>query len=156
MESHAQHAEWPPGTEEEVFLWLNARADGECSPAQEGWLAEYVRKSPAAAREWAALEKTRLALEAAQLREPSDFEREALQKALAPALLSVWGWILLLGGLGVLAGYGAWQFLTADTIPLIARIGILAAGIGLLMLVVRLGWERLRLARIDPYREVKR
>ncbi len=148
--------QWPPETCEEVQLWLNARADGECSPAQEGWLAGHLGRCPACSLEWAALEQTRLALETAQLREPSDFEREALAQALAPRALEGLGWLLSGAGVLILGGYAGWEMgHDADT-PALVRIALGALFAGLLLLLARVGWERLRIRRHDPYRNVQR
>ncbi len=147
---------WPPETCEEVRLWLNARSDGECSPAQEGWLARHLDGCPGCSREWAALERTRLALETARLREPADFEREALARALAPRLLESTGWGLAAAGLLTLGAFGLVRLWREDETPLAVRLGATALLLGLSLLFLRVLWERLRVRRVDPYQSVER
>ncbi|HEX9794653.1 MAG TPA: zf-HC2 domain-containing protein [Planctomycetota bacterium] len=147
---------WPPTGCEAFQMWLNARLDGECTPAQEGVLVEHLSNCLDCAREWAALERTRLAFSTARLREPSDLERQALARLLAPRLLNGAGWALIAGGAALLSGYGAWELWHADDTPDAIRIGMSAVLAGVVMLLGRLGWERWRLRRVDPYREVMR
>ncbi|KAA3613426.1 MAG: hypothetical protein DWQ01_02565 [Planctomycetota bacterium] len=147
---------WPPRDDEEVAIWLNARLDGECTPAQEGWLANYIQDHPKLAKEWASLERTRLIFETARLKEPTDHERQALEKALAPNLIRDLGWVLVVFGLVVLMAYGGFLLWTDQGTPLSVRVGLGAFAGGLLILIIRHGWERLRLMKIDPYQEVQR
>ena len=147
---------WPPRDCEEVAVWLNARTDGECTPAQEGWLAEHLSDCRGCSTEWVALERTRLAMETARLREPADFEREALTRALAGRLSARVGWILFCIGAAVLAGYFAVELFTDESTDLVLRLGVAAASGGMLLLLFRIGWERLRTLPKDPYRNVHR
>lgn len=156
MSFDSEYLQWPPRNSEEVKVWLNARLDGECTPEQEGWLADYLQTSPECSREWAALERTRIAFETARLKEPSDFEIEQLSKSLGPTLLNDVGWVLLILGGVVLAGYGAYLLWTDVDTPAMVRLGIGAFVGGLLLLLGRVSWERLRVMKTDPYREVRR
>ena len=146
---------WPPGDCEEICLWLNARSDGECTPAQEGWLADHLQGCADCAFEWAALERTRLAFEHARLREPADFEREALERALGPKLLETAGWSLFIGGALILSIFAAMEVFDNDG-PLLQHLALAAVLGGLIMIFVRVLLERLRVQRHDPYRDVQR
>lgn len=146
---------WPPSDCAGVRLWLNARCDAECSPAQEGWLAGHLQGCAGCAAEWAALERTRLAFATARLREPADFEREALRRALGPRLLETAGWSLFVAGALVLAIFAAMEMLD-DEGPLLQHLALAAVLGGLAMLFLRVLLERLRVRRHDPYRDVLR
>lgn len=147
---------WPPQSCADVALWLNARLDGECDATQESWLALHVGGCRECAAEWAELERTRLAFATARLREPSDFEREALQRSLGPQILQSAGWVLLTLGVGVLLTYGAYALAVNQEVPLPLRLGLAVLGAGTLLLLWRYGWERWRVRRRDPYRDVLR
>ncbi len=56
------------------------------------------------------------------------------------------GGILLGVGLGILIGWGLYWFfaLAFLSLPLVAKVGIAAAAIGLIVLLASLGWERYR------------
>ena len=146
---------WPPGDCQEIRLWLNARSDGECSPAQEGWLAEHLQGCAPCSFEWAELERMRLAFEHARLREPADFEREALSKALGPRLLETAGWSLFVAGALVLAIFAAMEMFDNDG-SLLQHLAVAAVLGGLLMIFLRVLLERLRVQKRDPYRDVQR
>ncbi|TAH35928.1 MAG: zf-HC2 domain-containing protein [Planctomycetota bacterium] len=149
-------AAWPPRDCEEIQLWLNARLDAECTPAQEGWLAQHLQACVTCSVEWAELERTRLVFQTARLREPSDFEREALRRAIAPRVLQALGWAALCGGVLLLLGYGAWALAASHDVPLPMRLGLASLAAGALLLLGRYGWERRRVHRRDPYRDVLR
>ncbi|RMH01600.1 MAG: zf-HC2 domain-containing protein [Planctomycetota bacterium] len=155
MTAPADLPTWPPGNCEEVSLWLNARSDGECTPAQEGWLAEHLQGCARCSREWAELERLRLAFACARLREPADFEREALRRALGPRLLETAGWSLFVGGALILAVFAAMEMFD-DEGPLLQHLAVAALLGGLGLLFLRILLERLRVRRHDPYREVRR
>lgn len=147
---------WPPSDCEEVRLWLNGRLDGECTPAQETWLAAHLQQCRGCSEEWAALEHTRLVFATARLKEPSDFERESLLRAAGPRTLQAAGWLLLCLGGAVLLLYGGYALIADHDVPLVLRAGLAVLGAGALLLLWRYGWERLRLRRRDPYRDVLR
>jgi hypothetical protein len=70
------------------------------------------------------------------------------------------GGILLAVGLGILVGWGLYWFfrLAFLWLPLPARIGIAAVGIGLIILLASLGWERHKVSREEKekFKEVER
>ncbi len=146
---------WPPGDCDQVHLWLNARSDGECTPAQEGWLADHLQGCAPCSFEWAELERTRLAFEHARLREPADFEREALRKALGPRLLETAGWSLFAGGVLILTILAGMEVFDNDG-SLLEHLALAAVFGGLAMLFLRVLLERLRVQQHDPYRDVQR
>lgn len=147
---------WPPEGCAEVQLWLNARLDGECSPAQEGWLVDHLDGCPACAREWTALERTRLLFATARPREAADHERAALERALAPRWLLLAGWSLLGVGALVLLGWAGWLLWRDQETPGAIRLALAAVAAGSLLLLGRFAWERWRVRRVDPYRDVLR
>ncbi|PCH76914.1 MAG: hypothetical protein COB96_06545 [Planctomycetota bacterium] len=145
---------WPPTNCEQVCIWLNARSDGECTPAQDGWLAEHLQDCRPCSQEWAAVEGTRLAFKNAKLSEPADFEREAIERALGPSLLNKLGWLALIAGAVGISILIATDIIAVEKTFELITVLLLYLGFGLLFLRVLL--ERIRTRRHDPYRHVKR
>jgi anti-sigma factor RsiW len=154
MTSSLDSPTWPPRDCDEIHLWLSARCDGECSPAQEGWLAEHLQQCAGCAREWGELERVRLVFETARLREPADFERDALRRAMGPRLLETAGWSLFVGGALVLTIFAVMEIF--DDGPLLQHLAAAAVLGGLLMLFLRVLLDRMRTLPHDPYRDVQR
>jgi len=148
--------QWPPESCAEVQLWLNARLDGECTPAQEGWLVDHLNGCAACAREWAALERTRLLFATASLREAADHERQALARVLVPRWLLGLGWLLLGAGALLLLGWAGWLLWHDEETPPAIRLALAAVAAGTLLLLARYAWERWRVRQVDPYRDVLR
>jgi anti-sigma factor RsiW len=65
------------------------------------------------------------------------------------------GWILFLLGLAVWVGYAAYAFVTGPE-ALWEKLAVAAVVVGLLMLLVSVGVERLADLKNDPYKEIQR
>ena len=65
------------------------------------------------------------------------------------------GWILLVAGFVLWAGYGAWVFATSPADP-VEKLAIGALAVGFLILLVSTILERLSEWKDDPYRDVER
>ncbi len=145
---------WPPKDCAQVCIWLNARSDNECTPAQEGWLADHLKDCPQCTKEWAEIEASRFAFQSASLRESGDFEREAVNRALAPSLLKLGGWIGICFGALAIALLILDDVLSLDNPLELIAVGVFYLGFALLFLRVLI--ERTRVRRSDPYRKIKR
>ena len=62
--------------------------------------------------------------------------------------------LLVIGGLGLLYGFGALQLLADPSVPLPVKIGTGAAALGVVGLLIYLLRVKLRGAGKDPYREI--
>jgi anti-sigma factor RsiW len=65
------------------------------------------------------------------------------------------GWVLLVGGFVLWAGYGAWVFGTSPANP-VEKLAVGALVVGFLILLLAAIFERLGEWRNDPYRDVER
>lgn len=65
------------------------------------------------------------------------------------------GWILLVVGLAVWSGYGAYVFATSPA-DLIEKLAAGAVVIGILLLLASVIWEQYQDWLVDPYRDVHR
>jgi len=65
------------------------------------------------------------------------------------------GWVLLIVGTLVWAVYGVYLYLTSATL-LWQKLATAAVGIGILILLASVIWERYRIWLTDPYRDIQR
>ncbi|MEJ2538545.1 MAG: hypothetical protein P8188_00960 [Gemmatimonadota bacterium] len=65
------------------------------------------------------------------------------------------GWILLVAGFVLWAGYGAWVFATSPA-NLVEKLAVGALAVGFLILLLATIFERLTEWKDDPYRDVER
>lgn len=65
------------------------------------------------------------------------------------------GWILMIGGFVLWAGYGAWVFATSPANP-IEKLAVGGLVIGFLILLAATILDRLHEWRHDPYRDIER
>lgn len=65
------------------------------------------------------------------------------------------GWILMVGGFVLWAGYGAWVFATSPANP-VEKLGLGALAVGFLILLGATIFDRLREWNTDPYRDIER
>lgn len=65
------------------------------------------------------------------------------------------GWILMVGGFLLWAGYGAWIFATSPANP-VEKLAVGALSVGFLILLGATIFDRLREWKTDPYRDIQR
>ena len=65
------------------------------------------------------------------------------------------GWVLLVAGFVLWAGYGAWIFFTTPSNP-VEKLAVGALAVGFLILLVSAILDRLHEWRDDPYRDIER
>lgn len=65
------------------------------------------------------------------------------------------GWLLLVAGVVLWAGWAGWTFITSGA-PALEKLFTGAVVIGLALLLASVGWERYRTWRHDPYRDVEK
>ena len=62
------------------------------------------------------------------------------------------GWLLFVGGLILLVGFGSYQFMVDDGIPALIKTGVAAVAIGMVLLLVSVIRQRMMTARHDKYK----
>lgn len=65
------------------------------------------------------------------------------------------GWLLGIGGVLLLIGYGAYEFATDDRTDALIKIGVAGAVGGGLLLLLSVAIERLRARKTDKYKDVE-
>ncbi len=127
--------------------------DGELPPAERARVEARLEASTEARRELAVFRAVKEDLQAVPLPGPGDgdtiWDRVAREVA-RPA-----GWLLVALGTVILSVYGAYLFATSQANPL-EKLGAAAVGVGILLLLATVIWERYREWETDPYRHVQR
>jgi anti-sigma factor RsiW len=138
---------------------ISAYLDGELDAADharvEGWLADDAR----AREELQRLQELEAFTGHLQLRQPPSESWEDFHRRLYNRSERGLGWALLLAGVGVVGLYGLLRLsslLLTAALPLIVRLGVLAVGLGLLILAVSALRERLFTRKRDRYDDVVR
>lgn len=136
-------------THEELMLYL----DGEVGPEDRTRIEESVETSTELRRELAVYRAMKDDLQTMQLNQsgPDGSIWYAVNRHLARPL----GWVLLVVGALVWAAYGVYVYFTSPSF-LWQKLATGAVGIGILVLLASVIWERYRVWLTDPYRDLQR
>lgn len=139
---------------------LSGYVDGELDADDRARVEAYLQTDETARREVARLEELKQLTGALRLKEPPPEAWEIFWDGVYNRLERSVGWILLAVGAAVVGAWGAWRLLEVlllkDSLPLILRVGILAASAGLLVLTVSVLRERIFKRRRTRYKDVIR
>ncbi len=67
----------------------------------------------------------------------------------------VFGWLLYVGGLVLLIGYGSYEFAVDDELPAMVKTGVAAALLGLVLLLASVFRQRVIASKQDKYEDVQ-
>jgi hypothetical protein len=136
-------------THEELMRYL----DGEVGPEERSRIETSVETSTELRRELAVYRAMKDDLQNLNLNHgrPNGSVWYAVNRHLARPF----GWILLVVGTLVWAAYGLYVYLTSPTF-LWQKLATGAIGIGILLLLASVIWERYRVWLTDPYRDIQR
>lgn len=138
----------PPVSNEDLMRYL----DDELSPEERLRVDAALEHSTELRRDLAIYRSMRADL--ASL--PGDGPRDrSIWGAVNRQLARPVGWVLLVAGFVVWAGYGAWVFATSPANP-VEKLAVGALAVGFLILLVAAIFERLGEWKDDPYRDVER
>jgi len=134
---------------EELMRYL----DGEVGPEERGRIEASVETSTELRRELAVYRAMKDDLQSLNLSVggPNGSVWHAVNRHLARPL----GWALLLVGALVWAAYGVWVYFTSPSF-LWQKMATGAVGVGILVLLASVIWERYRVWLTDPYRDIQK
>ncbi len=138
---------------------ISAYLDGELDPDQRTLVERWLRDDVHARRELEQLQELEAFTGHLELREPPREAWERFHQRVYHRGERRFGWLLLLLGLAVVAGYVLLRLgalLITAALPLLARLGVLAVAVGLLMLLVSVMRERFFTRKRDRYDDVVR
>lgn len=136
-------------THEELMRFL----DGEVGPEERSRIEACVEGSTELRRELAVYRAMKDDLQNLKLNEggPNGSVWNAVNRQLARPF----GWVLLLVGALVWAVYGLYLFLSSPSYVW-QKLATGAIGIGILVLLASVIWERYRIWLTDPYRDIQK
>jgi anti-sigma factor RsiW len=129
--------------------------DGELTPDERARVEEHVGSCPDCARELREQQALKEELDTMSFREPTDAELDRYWQSVYNRLERGVGWLMFTIGAAVVACYGAFilveETVLDPSVALIFKIGIVALGLGTVVLFVSILRERLAVRRSDRY-----
>lgn len=139
---------------------MMARLDGELSAGERDELDALLAQDAHLRAEWKQLLELKEVTGAMAYHEPSAETWDNYWVSIYNRLERGAGWVLVSLGVTVLVAYGTWQAivsLLADTdVPAFVKLGIFAAALGAIILLVSVLREKLFTRRGERYDEVER
>jgi ferric-dicitrate binding protein FerR (iron transport regulator) len=136
---------------------MMAALDGEASAADRQELEALLDGSAELTAEWRRFERLKEVTTGMRLQQPPEEVWDRYWTTTYRRAERRLGWLLLVAGSLVLAGYWIWHaveaFLADTGAPLFLRAAIAAIAIGALILVVSVVREKIFTARRDPYQK---
>ena len=147
--------------DEEIQQLMMKTVDGVASPEEEQALAEAIRGSEKWESEFRAFKKIKEVTESMQFIELPDSYWEGYWQGIYRRTERTFAWILLSIGLIVLLGYSAFVGLSGlyanPGVSMIVKVGVSAAALGVIIMMVSMGRERLFARKHERYdKEVER
>ena len=139
----------------ETQMQLMAYVDDEMSPEERTAFKRQLAESPELAAEVAEFQCLGDITSSLALAEPTDHEMRRFWESFYNRSEWQLGWILLIGGLGVLAAFGLYQLFVLD-LPWLVKIATVAALLGGGILFFNTLRLKMRTSRFDRYRGVMR
>lgn len=139
---------------------MMAALDGELEAREMSELEQRIAADPELEAEWKQLQNLKELTQMTTLKTPSDQQWDHYKHSVIHRIERRLGWVLFSFGVMVLLGYGLWQgtreIWADDSIPVLLKVAIYAAGTGAIVLFVSIGREKLFTHKHDPYKEVQR
>lgn len=140
-----------------AHLLMMAALDGEATPSERQELDALLAGSPELAAEWQRFGRLKEVTSGMRLQNPPEEVWDRYWTTAYRRAERGLGWLLLVAGALVLAGYWIWHavgaFLDDTDTPLFLRMAIAGVAIGGLILVVSVVREKIFTARRDPYQK---
>lgn len=150
----------PAFERERIEKLMMAALDGELDASGRAELERALAEDAELRAEWERLGRVTEVTRAMRYVEPPNEVWDAFWASAYNRVERGLGWILVLAGATVLAGWGAWALvdalLAAHDVAWPIRLAIVAVVLGGLVLLVSVAREKLFAHRRDPYREIQR
>ncbi len=135
-------------TNEELMRYL----DSEVGPEERNRIERSVESSTELRRELAVYRAMKDDLQTLKL---NDGSNGSIWNAVNRNLTRPLGWVLLIVGSLVWAAYGIYLYLNSEAF-LLEKLATSGVGIGILLLLASVIWERYRVWLTDPYKDIQR
>ena len=126
--------------------------DSEVGPEERNRIERSVESSTELRRELAVYRAMKDDLQTLKL---NDGSNGSIWNAVNRNLTRPLGWVLLIVGSLVWAAYGIYLYLNSEAF-LLEKLATSGVGIGILLLLASVIWERYRVWLTDPYKDIQR
>jgi anti-sigma factor RsiW len=141
---------------QQIQVLMMGHLDGELDESGERRMREHVDGCAACAAELVKYHRLQDLARNVRLQEPGDAEWERFHRELFTSLERHSAAWMVTGGVFLVLGYLLYAELLYAGLPLLVRIGIAVAALGVVVLFFSVWRERRRTRRFDRYREIRR
>jgi hypothetical protein len=146
-------------THDEIKIYLSALVDNELSPEEKRAVAEHLEGCPECRREYSKMLRLKEVTSNMQYFDLPDRLWAGYWRGIYNQIERGTGWVFFSIGAIILLAFGAWEllnnFFLSDQPALLLKIGVGTLLIGLIILLVSVGRERLFTRAHDRYEEVE-
>jgi anti-sigma factor RsiW len=130
--------------------------DGELTDAEREEFERLALTDPSLRAELEGMRAASQSLGQLRLRDPNPDDWNPFEKGQAARAERMTGWLALLAGFLLLAGFALWALFTAPEAPLVVKLAVGAAAGGLALLFIQVLRRFAAEHRNDPYKDVIR
>jgi len=134
---------------------LSGHLDGELTQGDEQRVRIHLEDCAVCRTIYEELEQLREATMTTQLDEPRDLQWDEHPRGLFSSLSRGFGWLILMVWAAGTAGYGLWQLATGPE-DVVGKLIVFSGLFGVGLLFTSILIDRMRTAKTDRYREVKK
>ena len=140
----------------EVQELLVKAVDGELTDAEREALERLAQADPSLRAELESMRSASQRLGQLRLRDPNPDDWSRFEKGLAARAERMTGWLAMLAGVLLLAGFALWALFSAPDAPLVVKVSVGAVVGGLALLFIQVLRRFFAERRNDPYKDVIR
>jgi len=135
---------------------LSAYLDGELTQQDGQKVAVHLEDCPACREVYEDFRRLRADIKRLEWPGPDETQWSRLMAGLTFKVTRGLGWLLWVGGLVILAAYGAYEFLRDFSFRSVERVGVLALILGLVVLLWTVLAERIAALPKDRYKDIEK
>jgi len=141
---------------EEYQILMMGYIDNELGPEDEKRFKAHAYQCEICAKELTQYQKLASLTNSLQLKEPADYEWERIYCSIFYKMENRFGWTMVILGVLIIFGWLLYEILMGWEMQTSLRIGIVAAVVGFVVLLLSALRQRLRIKKYERYEAVKR
>ena len=134
---------------------LSGYLDGELTQGDRQRVELHIETCPACQKTFDEMTCLRNDVGKLSFGEMSSEEWSKIMNGVTVRTSRFFGWVLYIGSLLLLIGYGSYEFAIDDEVPALIKTGIAGVVIGIILLLVSVIRQRMISARHDKYKDVQ-
>jgi len=128
--------------------------DGELTPEEKSKLEAHLKECFKCQQSLADYKKLREVSSKMRFKEPDKDIWDKQWQRIGNRLTKGIGWILLMVGIAIVAGFAIYQFIQEPGVEAVVKIGIFALFVGLILLLISVIFERVKEYKTEKYKEI--